>query len=59
MALSGGASIALVVVMLNGFLAALLVDGSPLLDARVVALELDTGVGWEVEDALHGFATDG
>lgn len=38
------------------FFTALLVNGSSLLNAGIVALELDTGVEWEVEDALHGFA---
>jgi hypothetical protein len=46
----------LLVLVLVGLLAALLVEGCALLDARVVALELDTGVGREVKDMLHDFA---
>ena len=43
--------------VLDRFLTTLLVDGGSLLDAGVVTLELDAGVGRKVEDALHGFAT--
>lgn len=43
-----------VVVVLALLFAALLLDCCPLLDARVVALELNPRVGWEVEDMLHG-----
>lgn len=59
MGLSRAACIPLVVVVLNGFLTTLLVDGGSLLDAGVVALELNAGVGREVEDALHGFTASG
>lgn len=43
--------------VLNGLFATLLINGSALLDARVVAFKLYASVGWEVEDALHGFTT--
>ena len=47
----------LVALVLTGLLAALLVDGSSLLDAGVVRLKLETSVRREVENLLHGFAT--
>jgi hypothetical protein len=37
-------------------LTALVHDSGPLLDAAVVALPLDLGVGGEVENVLHGVA---
>lgn len=42
--------------ILAGLFAALFVDGSPLLDARVMRLKLDTGVWREVENMSHGFS---
>ena len=42
------------VMVLAGLFAALLLDGCPLLDTGIVALEFDTSVRWEVEDMLHG-----
>lgn len=49
------AGVALVVVVLVvGLFTALFFDSCSLLDARVMTLELDAGVGREVEDVLHG-----
>lgn len=48
---------ALVVVMLVvGFLTALFFDCCSLLDAGIMALKLNAGVGREVEDVLHSLA---
>lgn len=46
--------IALTLIQMS-LLATLLINSSPLLNARVVALEFDARVGREVEDMLHGF----
>lgn len=40
---------------LGSLFAALLVQGGPLLDARIVTLELDPRIWWEVEYVLHDF----
>jgi hypothetical protein len=48
--------VTLVVVVLTGLLAALFVDCGSLLDAGIVRLELESGVGREIEDLLHDFA---
>lgn len=48
----------LVVVMLACFLTTLLLDSCSLLDAGVVALELDSCVGREVQNVFHGFAKE-
>lgn len=42
---------------LASLLAALLVDGGSLLNTGIMALELDSGVLWEVEHVLHDFAS--
>lgn len=47
-----------VVVLLAGFLLPRIVNGGPLLDARVVTLPLDLGVWWEGQNALHGLPVD-
>lgn len=47
----------LVALVLTSLLAALLVDGSPLLDARIVRFKLEASVRREVENLLHGLAT--
>lgn len=49
-------SVTFLVVVLTGLLAALFVDCGSLLDAGIVRLELESGVGREVEDLLHDFA---
>lgn len=45
-----------VIVVLTGLLPTLLVNGSSLLDARIMRFELETGVCREVEYLLHGLA---
>jgi hypothetical protein len=48
----------IVVMVLARLFAALLLDGRSLLDTRVMALELHSSVGREVEDVLHGLPVE-
>lgn len=47
---------AFVIVVLTGLFATLFVNGSSLLDTRIMRLELETGVCREVENLLHSLA---
>lgn len=55
-ALSLGVASFTTTLILVGFFAALFVNGSSLLDARVMRLELDPRVWREVENVSHGFS---